>query len=636
MIHLPNPLPLRRFALLLILLSVVWPVHAGEPLEPREDLADLAFRSGERGRLYTRLHVGDRAHYLFCGQGTLEVVSRAVLEGRRQAARYTLLAQIDGARPARELAYRAGAVADADFDGRYRATALRRTELGLGRGCHTVELELARSTTDSVAVRLSFDIRQATRRRWEELEPIPGGHGETLRVGDSRTAYRWLDDGQPNEWVVEGPAWVRFLARPAGQAGPTSYSLKVERGGRTYRTYLLDSAPSRRARLASRPNLAVGRANEVVFALGAGRHRLALRPSPGLELLVRGQMARRDAGPLPGAVAPFWSSRLRLASYYDDNILRYSEKFIERFENGRDPDRFRVESLDDVIQRLDLTVDRDFAGLGGRRAEFTLDVGHRAYSRNSIKDWTRFSASVGQDLGLGRAFELSISWLPGFYVRHLRDSDLRGGGPSVDPFQPFEFDKGDVRLDYSHRLGIDHRARWHLGLASFRHVDAFREFDSDNVFAGLRLDSRLSRTFRLSYALEYTDSAARGWDEEGETLETSDDTDPSYRQWDVMVAARFRLPGKRRSTLFLQAEVGLREYTTDKPASVAPLHNGREDDLLRFYASWQLDLGKGYSLTLFGQLRDRSSTALIEADIGDEKDYEQYELGLRLTARFGG
>ncbi len=612
---------------------------AGEDLKAREELSTTAFRSGGEPRSYSRLAVGDRASYLFCGQGELQVLSRAVMPTKADSARYTLDLTIDGAAPGRELAYRVAAVAGATFDQQYRAGALRRASVDLVRGCHTVELALARSTTPAVAVRLAWELSEATRRRWSDARVSAGGRGVVVEVGDKRPPYYLLEAGQPLELTVDGPAWVRLLARPAGFDGG-SYDLTVERAsrkgakGKGYRAYRIDASPSRRARLSAEPDLAVGRASEVVFAVGRDGQRLVLRADQ--RLLVRSQVAERTGDRLPGTQAPAWTTRARLAGYYDDNILRYSEKFIRRFEAGEDPERFRVESLDDTVARVDLYLRRGFTGLGGKPAEAGIGVEYWDYLRNDIKDRSRFSAVWQQELRRGRLLAASINYAPSFYVRHIRDSDLTGSGSTADPFQAFEFERAEARLRLSQELGASLTARYHLAIADFRHTPAFREFDSTNLFGGARLDQQVSRRVRLSYALEYTDSNARGYDQPGETLETSDDTDPAYRQIDLMLAARLRLPSRRRQILFLQAESGQREYTTAKSTDSAPLHAGREDDLLRLFASWQLDLSKRYRLTVFGQSRERSSTAPIDLDIGVEKDYEQWEAGVRVSAKFGG
>ncbi|MEM8963880.1 MAG: hypothetical protein AAGD38_20520 [Acidobacteriota bacterium] len=624
---------IRLVTIILILVVSVSPVSAFDVVEPEEDLTTAMFRSGDTGLPFQRLD--QTAHYLFCGRGELEIQSRAVLGDGENVARYVLLAAIDGETPARELDHRSQAFTGASFDNRHRATALRKATFELGRGCHTVALSVGRSTVDTIAVRVVWDRRAPVKRPWEDITLV-GGRRAELSVGDSRSDYRRVERGRKLELDVEGPAWVRLLARPTGPSGNVDYRFTVRANDDLHRHYRLRTRPSRQAWLVDEPDTRVSRSNEIVFPVPAGRHTLVFATNLDADLLLRSQIAQPGDAGIPTAIDTGWAVRGRVASYYDDNILRYSDKFIQRFEDGRDPSRFRVESLDDFIQRLDLYVDHAFPGLRKREAKIGVDIEHRAYLRNDIKDWTRFGVHLDQDLGLGRSATITASYSPGFYVRHIRDSDLTGASANgTDPFQAFEFDKTEFRAEYRHPLGASLDARYHAGLAIFEHSDAFTEFDSDNLFIGARLDHRLSRELRLSYAVEYTDSSAQGYDQPGETLETSDDTDPSYRQFDLMLAARYRFPGPRRHTLFLQAEYGQREYTTDKPANLAPLHNGREDQILRYYASWQLRLTPRYSLTLFAQARDRSSDAPIDLDIGVEKDYEQFEIGLRVTARFG-
>ncbi len=613
-----------------------------ETLRPREALPSVAFTHENLTHRYTMLRRADRAHYLFCGQGELEVSSRALLKKGMRQARYVLTSTIDGARPHHELVARVRRVSRGAFVDHDRMTrpaaALRRTRLRLGRGCHTVELALPRSTTEHVAVRVRFAIEPATKRPWHDATAVIGAPIQPIQVGSRTVPYHRLDADQDLTIEVDGPAWVRVLARPLGQDVPMSHALHVTRGGETHRAYLLRSTPSRRAKLIDRaaPGDRVGRASEVVFPVPAGRHRLGLQASPGLAILLRAQTAVPGDRGLPAPAEARWALRGRLGLFYDDNILRYSEKFIQRFAEGRDPGRFRVRSLDDIVQRIDLDIHRRFAGLGDRPARVGIGVEHRAYSRNSIKDSTRVHASWWQDLGLGRSLHIASRWRPSFYVRHLRDSDLTGRQPRADPFRAFSFDQADLHATYAHAAGASLRLRYHLGWATLRHSEAFREFDSTNFSAGLRLDQQLTRGWRLSYGFEQHVSAARGFDEPGETRVTSDDTDPTYRQSDIMLAARYRFPGARRSTLFFQTELGLRDYTTDKPANLAPLHAGRDDTLLRLYASWQIDLGKRYAFTLFAQSRTRSSSAPIDLDIGAEKDFDQAELGARLSIRFGG
>ncbi|MEM9555717.1 MAG: hypothetical protein AAGC60_15795 [Acidobacteriota bacterium] len=634
------------------ILTLLGPSQAPcEELLPDEAVATMGFRSGDgEPRGYTRLAPGESASYLFCGEGELTLSSRAMLPDGARTARYFLELRLDGASAVRELAYRSFAVDDAFFelsesqdgrrggsrgaDRRLRAASLRRSTLEVARGCHTLELELTSASTPAVGVRLRFDADPTTKRRFGPATLV-GGHDAEVVVRETRTPYRALGRGERAELVVEGPAWVRLLSRSMSLDEPDAYALVVEDGDAPYREVRMLNEPSRRARLAEDRRVRLGSADEVVFPVARGRHTLRVGPAGDVALALRAQVASRDPRrPVPGQTRPSWSTRARLSSYYDSNILRYSDRFIQRFDNGQDPGRFRVDSLDDVIQRVDVDVERSFTGLGGRPARVTLGLTHRAYSRNSIKDWSQLELDWRQDLGRGRRVTLFATMATDFYVRHLRDSDLTGDVSGSDPFQAFEFTKSEVGVRYRHELGASWTVTPELAVASLRHSPAFREFDSDNLRTRLRFDQRVGRRLRLSYAVDFTDSSAQGYDEPGETLATSDDTDPSYRQIDLMLAARVQLPTARAQSLFFQAEAGEREYTTSKPQSLAPFHNGRDDELFRVYGAWQIALGARWRLTVFGQFRDRSSSIPEDQDIGLDKNYEQYEAGLRLSARF--
>ncbi|MEM1178180.1 MAG: hypothetical protein AAGM22_07545 [Acidobacteriota bacterium] len=638
--------PETRFPFVLGLVTLVLaPMAPAEELLPEGEvpsvrLVNEAAEDGAVSPSYAALRPGDSASYLFCGEGQLSIASRAALDDGAGKARYAFDLDLDGAPAPREISHRAYAVSSLRFEGSLdrdgfesssAAASLRRQRVAVARGCHRAELTLARSTAPAVGVRVTFRSKDDTKRAFGAAG-LTGGRAVDVRVSKKTTPYRAADLGESLELTVDGPAWVRLLTRPIGVDEAATFNVVVERDGDPFRSIRIDNAPSRRARLVGEKHLRLGVAREVVFAAESGRSTYAISGADGA-LAVRAQVAPRDPAKLiPGEVRPSWSTRARISSYYDSNILRYSDRFIQRFDNGQDPGRFRVESLDDVVHRADLDIDRRFTGYDGQPARFSFGLTHRAYQRNSIKDWTQGRLRLRQNLRGGRSLGLFATSATDFYVRHIRDGDLRG--TTADPFQAFEFEKSEVGLRFTQELGASWLLSLDLSQARFRHSENFREFDSEDSKARLRFDHQLTRRTRFSYAVEYTDSDAQGFDEPGETRATSDDTDPTYRQVDLILSARFELPTERRQVIFIQAEAGEREYTTDKLPSVAPLHFNRTDDLFRLFASWDIRLTDRLNLTVFGQLRDRSSTIPDDLDVGDVKNYDQYEAGVRLTARF--
>jgi hypothetical protein len=422
------------------------------------------------------------------------------------------------------------------------------------------------------------------------------------------------------------------LSRPI-VVSERSYGLEVIKNERSFRSYRLGVKRSKRSSLADDSTVTLGIGQEVVFALDRRNHDVQLFAAD--DLVLRIQVAERTQKDVQDSLPGGWNLIARLASYYDANILRYSEKYIQSFENGDDPGRFRVQSLDDIVYRADLYVDYGFAGLKQRPAELSLDFEHRAYQKNSIKDWSRFGISFSQEFRKNRRLTLRLSTTSDYYVRHYRDSDLTGQGSTSDPFRAFGYKKTEGLLTFAHEVGASMNARYYVGLAQLDHFATYEEFDGRYIFVGLRHEYRAGSRWRLSYGLQYTDSEAQGYDQPGETRESSNDADPSYLQSSIMAAARLRLPGKRLHFLFAQVELGWRDYTTDKSPDQDRYHSGRDDKMARIFISWNLDLSERYRLTLFAQARQRRSEATASFDIGAEKDFDQYEVGIRLRARFG-
>ncbi len=59
-----------------------------------------------------------------------------------------------------------------------------------------------------------------------------------------------------------------------------------------------------------------------------------------------------NAGDNPEKKVDHWRINLSLSPYYDSNILKYSEKYIERFKNGEDEGRFHINRIDDLTLGL--------------------------------------------------------------------------------------------------------------------------------------------------------------------------------------------------------------------------------------------------------------------------------------------
>ena len=149
------------------------------------------------------------------------------------------------------------------------------------------------------------------------------------------------------------------------------------------------------------------------------------------------------AGDEPAA----WHAQAGLSALYDNNVLRYSDKYLGRFENREDEGRFHINSADDILFHTSLHLDRSLNAFGDLVSVLGGDLHVWNFSNNSIKNWWSFALSARQELPERITFSLAYSRIPSFYVRHYADDDwVARVGRVPARFQPFSFTKEEYRF----------------------------------------------------------------------------------------------------------------------------------------------------------------------------------------------
>ena len=118
-----------------------------------------------------------------------------------------------------------------------------------------------------------------------------------------------------------------------------------------------------------------------------------------------------------------WDVGLSLRTFYDSNILKYSDKYLQRFMNREDEGRFHINRYDDLVTQYSLGVDFTEKIIGNLNSIFSLDLGLNQYAFNPIKTWRQFEVSWRQYVYKSTSFRISYSYIPDFYVRHFRDEE---------------------------------------------------------------------------------------------------------------------------------------------------------------------------------------------------------------------
>ena len=334
---------------------------------------------------------------------------------------------------------------------------------------------------------------------------------------------------------------------------------------------------------------------------------------------------------------PEFEVQLKLATIYDDNILKYSEKYLERFMNGEDEGRFHIETYDDLIFYTSIQLTGTFRIFGDLKSKINGEYSRRTYTVNGIKDWNYFTVGFRQYLPGRTSFKLLYSFIPDFYVRHFRDElwiEYFGYNPLS--FQPYAFSKDNFGFYIQKYFFKSTRIKLSLYYSKYFHNEYFTEYDSKNMSYGIQLYQPLHKKIRLELGYQYVTSDAKGYDEAIETPETTNGPDATYEEDRFTLGIVWRLPRikKLKHELNVKCLFYKRYYLSEHPWQIDRLHAGRVDDILRVYMNYKIRFNKSWQLTAYYNWLGRNSGTTAELNntyVSNEKDYRQNIFGLEIN-----
>jgi len=344
------------------------------------------------------------------------------------------------------------------------------------------------------------------------------------------------------------------------------------------------------------------------------------------------------AGDNPAKAKNKWSVSFSLSPYYDSNILKYSNKYIERFNNREDEGRFHIHSIDDLTLGYSFGLSFSDVIIGKLKTIIGAGFDSDAYTYNSIKSWFTYDIFLRQYLSKSTSVYVSYSYIPNFYVRHFRDEDwVNYYGYIPETFQPYEFSKDDFSFWLHHVFNWKTtKARAYFSYDRYYLNPSNTEYDSNDFLYGIRIYQTLTDKLDINVGYFYITSDAKGYDDPGETKATSDDSDATNYEHVYVIGFDYRMPKifKFKNEISIDAQYQRAFYTTDHFLELDQLHAGRYDYNYRVFVNYNWDIFKRFSITAFYQwmARESSTSAVANQEyVSDEKDYTQYRLGLRFN-----
>jgi hypothetical protein len=331
---------------------------------------------------------------------------------------------------------------------------------------------------------------------------------------------------------------------------------------------------------------------------------------------------------------------LGLSTTYDDNILKYSDKYLSRFINNEDMGRFHINTYDDIILRPTFKFSASKRIFKKLRTEVDARLNMNQYYANDIKNWNFFMLGYRQFITRKASFRISYSYIPNFYIRHFRDEDwVKAFGYTPQTFKPMSFSKETYNFWVHNTFFKNTGVRLTFDYSNYHYNTHYTEYDSDDFSYEVIIFQPIAKGTRLQIKYEYTTSLAKGFDMPHETMDNSDDADATFNDDTFSISVTQQLPNLigLSNELSVEARYGQRNFTSKRFFELDPLHAGRIDINYYFSTSYSIKISKSYNLSINYNYYKRNSDTLADDNrmlVSEEKSYRQNQIGIAFTYNF--
>ncbi len=334
-----------------------------------------------------------------------------------------------------------------------------------------------------------------------------------------------------------------------------------------------------------------------------------------------------------------WRIEVGLASTYDNNILKYSDKYLDRFMNNEDDGRFHISTYDDLILNPTINTSYTFRIYKKLKSKIYLNLSTKIYTVNSIKNFNFASIAFRQDLSKKANFKLGYSYIPYFYIRHFRDDDwVDAFGYTKETFKPMGFAKDNFSFEIQNTFLKNTRVKYYMAYMKYYYNEHYTEYNSTNFLSGIKVYQPINKSIKLALGYEFVTSNAQGYDELIETKETSDDSDGTYVSDLIIFGVNWKLPKLKKysNSINVDSKFYKQYFSSMHFVEDDPTHAGRVDNNFRVYSTYKISLSKKMKLSLYYNYLFRKTISVSDYNmqyLSDEKDYNQSQIGIKITYR---
>lgn len=306
------------------------------------------------------------------------------------------------------------------------------------------------------------------------------------------------------------------------------------------------------------------------------------------------------------------SVEMRTTFTYDNNLYRYSAVDLDTFLAGAEPERFPIESADDLITAFSLNYWLRARIFKPRTTTIRFQAATANHAVNHPKDYQTFGVILRQSL-VSWALMANYQYQPRFLIRYY----------------PAPGSKNYLACNYSfHHAGLSLSRKisrvFSVQLAVKREYEIYRQEFSPYNSRTWRFNSSLNavtRPFLESMVMyDFKISQADG-----------PIPDISHHQHQATIMITVPLPLIKTASLEAEYRLAYRWFKTDLSPDQDTPHAGRVDITHRWQTKILIPLYQHCSLIPAFSYELRRSRSDVYPEIGDKKNYDVFQIssGLR-------
>lgn len=300
---------------------------------------------------------------------------------------------------------------------------------------------------------------------------------------------------------------------------------------------------------------------------------------------------------------------IEVKTIYDDNIYLYSKEYISDFQNQVRAYRFPINTYDDLITNLNLSLRIPFY----LKSYINLYYKQYLYTANTEKSYQIISTTINKPLTKPLNIRFGYLYLPRYLIRYYRNP----AGPSTEYIQcTFSEHLFTIGADYTlNKLKLSPFVRYEID----NYKKNFNFYNSKALRFGASATFQVHKYISLDFKGERKLNSAKG-----------PIPDISYNENSVTLCLNTKLPNFEKVGIKIEGVYENRNFITDNSFETDPFHKSRVDTKYSLSFEGTYRFSKNVQIGAEYKREARKVTTPFSIDIEEIKNYNNNRIALSM------